>query len=387
MGEVIRLDLAKNNVAVSYRQGAASTIAGGAGVGSGRCRADPVSGPVKIDNRSAPGSDGMNMHHRRTHPHSRYHGLEASLKFPVVMGDISGCPAHIKTDEFGIAGHGCRLDHADNTAGRAGKDGILALEQLGIGQAAVGLHKHQFRAGIPGAAELLGDLVDITPQNRRKIGVDNGGIPPGDQFHQGTYPVADRNLGKTDFLRDLGNHDLMLRIPKAMHKNDGHRTDTMVICILHAPLGGLPVQRGDDFAMGGNPFLDLEYLPIEHFRQNDMAGKEVGTGLVADAQSVTEAPGGHQKGRVAFSFEQGVGGDRGAHFDCSDYIIGNWGGGIEVQEVAYTLDGRVLVFFRIFRKQFMGDEAPIWFFGHYIGKGAATINPYLPLGHYLFPVM
>ena len=39
------------------------------------------------------------------------------------------------------------------------------------------------------------------------------------------------------------------------------------------------------------------------------------------------------------------------------------------------------IFFRVFREKFMGDKAAVRFFGDYIGKGTAAINPYLPLCH------
>ncbi len=115
----------------------APAITGRAGIGAGGFGADPVPGSIKIEDRSAAGGNGVDMHHRCTHAHSGHHRFKASFVFAVVMGDIGGGAAHIKTNKFGKAGHGCRLDHADHPTGRAGKDGILSLKQLGIGQAAV----------------------------------------------------------------------------------------------------------------------------------------------------------------------------------------------------------------------------------------------------------
>ena len=46
------------------------------------------------------------------------------------------------------------LGQADDAAGRAGEDRVLALEQLGGGEAARGHHEHQPRAGA-GDVELL----------------------------------------------------------------------------------------------------------------------------------------------------------------------------------------------------------------------------------------
>ena len=41
--------------------------------------------------------------------------------------------------------------HADDAAGRAGEDRVLALERLGVGQAAVRLHEDRCTPGISAA--------------------------------------------------------------------------------------------------------------------------------------------------------------------------------------------------------------------------------------------
>ncbi len=61
--------------------------------------------------------------------------------------------------------------HADDAAGRARQDAVLALEQPRVGEPAVGLHEHQ-----PDVAQLLGNAVDVAAQDRRQIGVDDGGV-------------------------------------------------------------------------------------------------------------------------------------------------------------------------------------------------------------------
>ena len=45
----------------------------GTGVGTGRLRPDPVAAAVKAEDRTAAGGDGVDMHHRRPHPHPAGH--------------------------------------------------------------------------------------------------------------------------------------------------------------------------------------------------------------------------------------------------------------------------------------------------------------------------
>ena len=68
---------------------------------------------------------------------------------------------------------------ADDAAGRAGQDRVLALEQLRVDQAAARLHEHQ-----PHVAERVRHPVDVAPQDRREVGVDHGGVAAADQLHQ-----------------------------------------------------------------------------------------------------------------------------------------------------------------------------------------------------------
>ena len=78
---------------------------------------------------------------------------------------------------------------------------------------------------------------------------------------------------------------------------------------------GFQVGGAQDGAVGGDAFVDLDDAFVEQFREFDLAGEDAGAVLVGDAQGVAEAAGDDQEGALALAFQEGVGGDSGAHTD------------------------------------------------------------------------
>ena len=88
----------------------------------------------------------MDVHHRRAHAHAGDQGVEGALVFAVVVRHVGRGAAHVEADEPLEAAHGGGAHHAHDAAGGAGEDGVLALEEARVGEAAVGLHEHEARA-------------------------------------------------------------------------------------------------------------------------------------------------------------------------------------------------------------------------------------------------
>ena len=135
-GEEIGLQLAEHDIGVGDGERAAAAIAGGAGIGAGRIRAGAEAAFPRMQDRAATGSHGVNAHHRRANADAGNLGVEGALVVAVIMGDIGGGAAHVEADDLVEAGKSRGLDHADNAAGRAGQDGVLAAEHVGCCQAA-----------------------------------------------------------------------------------------------------------------------------------------------------------------------------------------------------------------------------------------------------------
>ena len=81
-----------------------------------------------------------------------------------------------------------------------------------------------------------------------------------------------------------------------------------------------------------------------------------------------------------------IGGNRGAHFYSVDDTVRNHVCAVQTENIANALYRRILVVLRVFGQQFAARQGIVRTAGHEISKGAATINPELPLlivFHYL----
>ena len=318
VGEEVGQELADHQVGVGDGQGAAAAVAGGAGIGAGTLRADAEALAVEADDRAAAGGHGVDLHHRRPDAHAGDLGVEGALEGAGIVGDVGRGAAHVEADDPLEPGQRRGLGGADDAAGRAGQDRVLALEQPRVDQPAIALHEHQ-----PHVAGLGGDAVDIGAQDRREVGVDHGGVAAPDDLHQRADLVAHRDLGEADLGRDLGHGQLVLVVAVAVHQHDRDRAIAGGERRLQIGAGALPVERLLDRAVGAQALLDLDRAGVELLRQHDVAGEDVGPVLVADPQHVAEAAGDREHGGRALALEQRVGGDRGAHLDRVDPASGS----------------------------------------------------------------
>ena len=377
--EVAGLDLAEHQVAVGHGQGAAAPVAGRPRIGPGGFRPHPEAGAVELQDRAAAGRYGVDVHHGRPHAHPGHQGLEAALVLPVVVGHVRGGAAHVEADQLGNAAHGGGAGHAHHAAGGAGKNGVLALEQAGVGEAAVGLHEHELRAvALPFDAQLVGHLLHIAAQDGGKVGIDHRGVAPGHQLDQGAGLMAQGDLREADPPAQLSHPQLMVRASVAVHEGHRHRPNAAVEGLLKIRLNLGFVQGGLYPALGVHPLIHFDGPLVEQFRQQDVQGEQIRASLIADAQAVAKALGGDEQGAIPLALQQGVGGHGGAHLDMRDAVGGDGRPGWQAQEVADALHSRVLVALRVFGEQLVADQLSIRALGHQIGEGAAPVNPNLP---------
>ncbi len=316
--EEVGQELADHQVGVGDGERAAAAVAGGAGIGAGTLGADAEALAVEADDRAAAGGHGVDLHHRRPDPHARDLGVEGALEGAGIVGDVGRGAAHVEADDPVEPGQGRGLGGTDDAAGRAGQDGVLALEQARVDQPAIALHEHQ-----PHIAGLGGDPVDIGAQDRRQVGVDHGGVAAADQLHQRADLVADRDLGEADLGRAISaTASSCCVVAVAVHQHDRDRPVAGGERALQVGAGALAVERLLDRAVGAQPLLDLDRARVELLGQDDVAGEDVGPVLVGDAQRVAEAAGDREHGGRALALEQRVGRDRGAHLDRLDRGVG-----------------------------------------------------------------
>ena len=141
--EMLGPDLAEHDVAIGDRQRAAAPVAGRAGHRAGAVRPDPEALPVIGADRAAARRDGVDLQHRRAHPDPGDGPLAGPLVGAGEMRDVGRGAAHVEADDLVEARLGRGPRHADDAAGGAGQDRVLAAKGGGIGQAAVRLHEEQ----------------------------------------------------------------------------------------------------------------------------------------------------------------------------------------------------------------------------------------------------
>ena len=134
-------DLAEHDVAVGDGERAAAAVAGRARHGAGAVRADAEAAAVKAADRAAAGRDGVDLEHRRAHPHAGDGALAGPLVGAGEMRDVGRGAAHVEADDMVEAGLRGGARHADDAARRAGEDRVLAAKGRGVGQAAIRLHE------------------------------------------------------------------------------------------------------------------------------------------------------------------------------------------------------------------------------------------------------
>ena len=390
-GKNVGLDLADGDVGVGHGERAAAPVRGRPGIGAGAVRPDPEARAVEAEDRAAAGGDGVDRHHRRAHPHAGDLGLEGALELAGVVADVGRGAAHVEADDAdralrcppSVAGLGTPArraravaHHADDAARRPGEDRVLALERLGIGEAARRLHEVEVHA-----RHLGGDGVDVAAQDRREVGVDHGRVAAAHQLHQRAHLVRHAHLGEAGRARQPLGGELVRGEAPAVHEDDRHARQARGARRLQ--LGGQRrlVERPHQRAVGADPLVGLHHPA----RRAARAGR-------CAARTASAAPGSRcaahresrlvddQQRRLALALEQGVGRDRRAHLDALDPVGRDRLVRAEAEQAADAGDGRVAVLLRVLREQLQRRQRAVGALADDVGEGAAAVDPELPAG-------
>ena len=244
------------------------------------------------------------------------------------------------------------------------------MEPPSLGQAAARLHEQ--RRDMP--AKFGREALDIAAQHRRKVGIDQRRIAARHQLDRWRKAVADRDLGEPGGAGQRLQPRLMRREAPAVDQDDGDRAQTCGNCSGEGRGCCLLVQRQQHFPFGADPFCDLDHLGIERLGQNDVAGEQLGAFLAADSEGIAKALGDRQHTRLALAFEQGVGGNRGAH----PYLGVGQRSRRHPGQLADRRDCRIFAAQGVFGQQLGGQHLPIGRAGDNVGEGPAAVDPELP---------
>ena len=371
--EPLRLDLAQQHVRIGDGQRAAAPVARRPGIRARAVRPGAQPRAVEAEDRAAARGHGVDAHHRRAHAHAGHLRLERALELAGEVRHVGRRTAHVEADDVAEVGQLRRAHHADDAAGRAGQDRVLALERVRVGQAARRLHEEQLHAG-----HLARHLFDVAAQDGREVGIDDGGVAAADQLHQRTRPVRRAHLREADLARQLRRRRLVLREPVAVHEHDRHAAQAGVERALQVGAQRRVVERLQHVAVRAHALVGLDHLRVQQLGQADVAVEQTRAILVGDAQRVAEAARGHEQRLLALAFQQRVRGDRRAHLDALDERRRDRLAGLQSEQVADAGDRGVAILLGVLRQQLVRDEAAVRALGDDVGEGAAAVDPELP---------
>ena len=157
------------------------------------------------------------------------------------------------------------------------------------------------------------------------------------------------DLGVADLARERGQRLFVRRKPVAMHEHDGDRTQPRRVAALQCRSGLRGVQRAQHRPLRTDALVDLLDLRVQQLGQHDLPLEQARAVLVGDAQGIAKAARDQQQGRLAFAFEQGVGGDGGAHLDRVDQTRGDSRLRLESEQMADAGHRRIAVMLGVFR--------------------------------------
>src|SRR6185503_19991176 len=175
-----------------------------------------------------------------------------------------------------------------------GKNRVLAVDLLRIGESARRLHELQLHA-----RQLRSNQVHVAAEYRRQVRIDDSRIAARHQLHQRADLMRDRNLHEADASRELCQLQLVLMETIAVQQRNRARSDAAIECRAQLPLRLLQIERTNDVAVRAHAFVDLDDLLVQHRWQLDVPHEQLRTMLIANAQCIGEAAGDGENGAVA----------------------------------------------------------------------------------------
>jgi hypothetical protein len=94
--------------------------------------------------------------------------------------------------------------------------------------------------------------------------------------------VRQRDLGEADPPGDLADHRLMPRMAVAVERHHGYRSQAVVVRTPQVLCDGPFVERDENLAVCGQPFVRLDHRRVDELRQHDLASEDSRAVLIGD---------------------------------------------------------------------------------------------------------
>ncbi len=186
-GESLRDDAAEGEVDVGEGDlgGRRLAVAEGARFGSRALGAHREAAALVATDGAAAGGDGMDLQHRGAQADPRDPRLIDALRASGDPRDVGGGAPHVEADHLGLALLSCDAAEGHHAAGRARQDRVAPTKARGVRQAAAGLHDAQAAVG-----ERLREAGEVAAQERRQVGIGDGGVAPPEKSDSRRPPGA-----------------------------------------------------------------------------------------------------------------------------------------------------------------------------------------------------
>ena len=225
-GEVVWVQPSEDKVGVGDGKVAVFAVTHGAGMRPGRFRADLEEAVAEKKPRAAACRHSLDVHLRGLNADSSGFGFVREFVVGAVARHVGGSAAHVKADHGLSQIGGQRVAH--HSAGGAGEDGVAALEVIGSGESAVGLHEKQLR-GFQPVRKSRTEAVEVVADVRGQVGVHGGGVAPGDHLDHRHDLVRERNLREADLAGQFSDFSFVIRNRVGVGEHDGQCPDSGII--------------------------------------------------------------------------------------------------------------------------------------------------------------
>ena len=190
--------------------------------------------------------------------------------------------------------------------------------------------------------------------------------------------MAHRHLCEADLTGKGGDALLVVGIAVGMHEHDRHRTDAGFERSRKLPPHRSKIRLALHRAVRAHAFVHFDNAFVDHFRLDDVTGKNLRPRLITDPKRVAETLADEQQCPLALALEQRIGCNGRAHLYGRDCAASNRLTRFDTKQVANALHRRIAVGFGIVGEQLVRNERAVGAAPDHVGKRASPIDPKLP---------
>ena len=212
-------------------------------------------------------------------------------------------------------GHSRRSDDAPSWTGH---DGILTGKRMGFRDTAGALHELQ-----PNMPRKLFYRVDICHEDRSQISIHHRCLSPPHNLDKRYHFMRNGNLPESRLSLQRRYSLFMCGIFPGVHEDDGNRGNSHPSDAHQISFHLFHIQAADHLSSRINPFLNFFHAAVKLFGFPNLQSENLRSRLIPDFEEIPKPLGDEECYGSSFSFQEGVGGNGGAHANSGYSLFGN----------------------------------------------------------------